>query len=232
MSREGSAGIPVLTIDGPSGVGKGTAAIRIARSRSWHYLDSGALYRTLALAVRNYGVQRNDPVAVAAVAARLDFRCVFDSAADDGVVWLDGAEVTSHLRTEAVAADASVIAAYRDVRAALLNRQRQECRRPGLVADGRDMGRVVFPQALLKIFLVADVEIRAKRRYRQLKDKGFDGSLPDLIRALQKRDKRDSGRAASPLLPAGDAVVIDTSEMSIEAVVSDINRRLDNQLLH
>jgi len=223
-------GVPVLTIDGPSGVGKGTVAIRIARLRTWHYLDSGALYRALAVAVRQQDVSVYEVAAVTEIAKQLRFVCSLDQTGDDCSILVNGEDVTLQLRSESVAADASVIATYEGTRAVLLLQQRAQCQWPGLVADGRDMGRIVFPRALLKIFLVADTEIRAKRRYKQLKAKGFSGSLPDLVSALQQRDARDTGRAASPLLPAGDAVVIDTSKMSIEAVVSDINRRLDSQL--
>ncbi len=224
--------IPVVTIDGPSGVGKGTAAMRIARQHHWHYLDSGALYRTLAVAIRQQQIDINDPVAVTTAAINLSMICELNPAGDYCAILLDGHDVTALLRTENVATDASVIAAYPATRAALLQQQQAQCRWPGLVADGRDMGRMVFPQALLKVFLTADAEIRAKRRFKQLKAKGFDGSLPDLVSALQQRDARDTGRAASPLLPAGDAVVIDTSNMSVDAVVSDINERLDIRLLN
>jgi len=229
-SRKHSSRVPVLTVDGPSGVGKGTAAMRIARMRNWHYLDSGALYRALAVAVRKHDIPLVDRVAITKIATHLNFVCELDTVGRDCIILLDGEDVTVRLRSEAVAADASLIAASREVRAALLQRQREQCQWPGLVADGRDMGRRVFPQALLKMFLTADTEIRAKRRYKQLKAKGFNGSLPELISALQQRDARDTDRAASPLLPAGDAVVIDTSDMSVEAVVSDINRRLDDRL--
>ncbi|HED14040.1 MAG TPA: (d)CMP kinase [Gammaproteobacteria bacterium] len=225
-----TSNIPVLTIDGPSGVGKGTAAVRIARLRNWHYLDSGALYRALAVAARQQHVTVGDGAAIAEVASQLSIACELNEMGDGCTIFLNSEDVTAQVRTESVAAEASVIAASREARAALLLQQRAQCQWPGLVADGRDMGRMVFPQALLKIFLVADARIRAKRRYKQLKAKGFDGSLPDLVFALQQRDTRDTDRAASPLLPAGDAVVIDTSEMSIEAVVSDINRRLGNRL--
>lgn len=208
--------IPVLAIDGPSGSGKGTITRLLAQRLGWHYLDSGALYRLVALAALRRGVALDDAAGLRALAQNLDAR--FDPAQPDKA-YLEGVEVGEALRSEQCGNAASRAAAIAGVRAALLERQRAFRKAPGLVADGRDMGTVIFPDAALKIFLTATPEERARRRYKQLKDKGLDARMNDLVKDIAERDARDSARAAAPLKPAPDAVVLDTTEMSIEAVV-------------
>lgn len=206
--------IPVITIDGPSGSGKGTLARRLAEQLGFHLLDSGALYRLTALAAQKRNIDLDAPE-VAAVAQALNVR--FDP---DGAAYLDGACVDSVLRTEQTGAMASKIAARPDVRAALLERQRAFAAAPGLVADGRDMGTVVFPAAPAKLFLDASAEIRARRRYKQLIENGLSASLAALVEEIQARDDRDRNRAVAPLIPADDALVIDSTHLSIEAVAA------------
>jgi len=197
---------PVIAIDGPSASGKGTIAQRVAATLGYHYLESGALYRLVALAG---GVAEK-------AAARLDadFR--------EGKIFLSGQDVTDAIRAEAIGIRASDVAKNPAVRQALLSRQRSFRRPPGLVADGRDMGTVVFPDATLKIFLTATPEVRAERRYNQLKDKGINANLRALSRDLQERDARDANRAVAPLVPAPDSQVLDSSALSIDAVVEQI----------
>ncbi len=213
--------VPVLTIDGPSGSGKGTAARRVAGELGYHLLDSGALYRLTALAAARRGIELSDQAAVAGVAADLDVRFAGD---DDGEgrVFLGGDDVTLAIRSEEAGAGASTVAAQPAVREALLGLQRSFREAPGLVADGRDMGTVVFPDAGLKVFLTASAEERANRRYKQLKDKGIDVSLAALSRAIEDRDRRDSERETAPLRPADDARILDSSAMSIETVVETV----------
>lgn len=220
---------PVLTIDGPSGSGKGTVSQLVAEKLGWHYLDSGALYRVTALAATDAGVALDDANAVAAAARALDvaFRLRPGGVAE---VLLAGEPVGERLRTETAGDLASKVAAIPAVRAALLERQRDFRETPGLVADGRDMGTTVFADATLKIFLTASAEERAKRRYKQLKEKGFDVNLPRLLGEIRDRDARDSGRAASPLKPAEDAVLLDSSTLSIEEVVMRIDGLLMERL--
>ena len=207
---------PVLTIDGPGGSGKGTISARVAQVLGWHYLDSGALYRLLGLAARRAGASVADDVALLPIIDRM--RISFGPA--QGAVWLDGEDVSSELRTEASGSAASEVAVHPSVRAALLARQYSFKQMPGLVADGRDMGTVVFPDAQIKIYLTASVEERANRRYKQLIAKGIDVNLSDLFVDIKTRDERDSSRVASPLRPADDAVWIETTEIGIEQVVA------------
>jgi cytidylate kinase len=210
---------PVITIDGPSGSGKGTIARAVARSLGWHLLDSGALYRLTALASSNAGVDLADAPRVAQVAGGMDVQ--FGSTDDaNEFIRLDGRDVTREVRSEEAGHAASVVAQHAPVRTALLGRQRAFARPPGLVADGRDMGTVIFPAAGLKLFLTADAEERALRRHKQLKDKGIDASLAALFLEIAERDQRDSTRALAPLRPSADAVVLDSTRLTIDEVVA------------
>jgi cytidylate kinase len=213
--------VPVIAIDGPSGSGKGTISQRLAEQLGWHLLDSGALYRLTALAARQAGVDLQDSAALADIARELavDFRIE----PGEGVnPYLQGKNVSSLLRTEEGGRDASIVAAIPAVREALLGRQRAFRRSPGLVADGRDMGTVVFPDAELKIFLTASPESRAERRHKQLNHKGIGANLAGLLQDIVARDERDRTRVASPLKPAEDAVVLDTTELGIEQVCDQV----------
>ena len=210
----------VVTVDGPSGAGKGTVCARLAEQLGWHLLDSGALYRITGLAASRKGIVLDDEVAVAAVAGQLDV--VFQPTSVGVKVILEGEDVTDIIRTEKVGSLASQVAALPEVRAALLQRQRDFAQADGLIADGRDMGTVVFPAAHVKVFLTASAEERGQRRYQQLLDKGFDASLPALIEDIQARDERDSNRAVAPLKPADDATVIDSTDLTIEEVCEQV----------
>jgi CMP/dCMP kinase len=208
---------PIVTIDGPSGSGKGTISRALAQRLGWHLLDSGALYRLVALAGMVAGVPAGDAQRHAELAAHMDV--VFGTDPGGGErIWLDGRDVTAEIRSEAAGQGASRVAAWPEVRKALLKRQRACARPPGLVADGRDMGTVVFPGAELKIFLTASPEERALRRHKQLKNKGSDVSLPALSREIAERDLRDQTREVAPLRAAPDACVIDSTGLSVEAV--------------
>jgi cytidylate kinase len=212
---------PVVTIDGPSGSGKGTISRLVAARAGWHLLDSGALYRLVALAGVKAASAPDDAEGHARLAASMEIR--FGVRPDGGeLVTLAGVEVTEQIRSEAIGQGASRVAAWPAVRTALLERQRAFAIPPGLVADGRDMGTVVFPGADLKIFLTASPAERALRRYKQLKDKGSDVSLPALSREITERDLRDSTRAVAPLKPAPDAEVIDSTGLTIEQVVDRV----------
>ncbi len=218
-------GVPVLTIDGPSGSGKGTVGQRIAAQLGWHFLDSGALYRALAVAVlREPAVP--DEAGVARLAATLDLAFEAQPDGHPARAWLGGREIGDELRGEDCAREASRLAAIPAVRRALLQRQRDFRRPPGLVADGRDMGTTVFPGAIVKVYLTASDEVRALRRYNQLKEKGFDVSLEKLLGEIRERDARDARRGASPLRPAEDAEVLDTSSLTIDQAVETILARL------
>jgi len=208
---------PVIAIDGPTASGKGTVALRVAEALGWHVLDSGALYRLTALACMRRGATERDPALVARLAGSLDVRFNAD-------IWLDGERVTDAIRTEAVGNLASRVAALPEVRTALLERQRAFRKLPGLVADGRDMGTVVFPDAGLKVFLIASAEARAERRHKQLISKGISANIEDLLRDLQARDARDASRSIAPLAPAADAFELDSSALSIDQTVQQVLR--------
>jgi len=212
--------VPVIAVDGPTGSGKGTISRALANSLGWHLLDSGALYRLVALvAVRN-DLDLTDSEALATAAAELSV--VFSSASVSEEILLAGEDVTSSLRTESCGATASRIAAMPEVRAALLERQRAFAQPPGLVADGRDMGTVVFVNAPLKVYLTASPEERAQRRYKQLKEKGIDVSLAGLSREIARRDERDATRQVAPLKPADDARILDSTGLTPEEVIRKI----------
>ena len=214
---------PVIAIDGPSGSGKGTIARAVAKRLGWHLLDSGALYRLTALASRRAGVDLMDVPRVAEIARTMDAQFGSTSGGDE-LIRLGGRDVTSELRTEEAGTAASVVAQHPPVRAALVSRQRAFVQLPGLVADGRDMGTVIFPDAGLKLFLTAAAEERARRRHKQLKDKGIDASLAALFLEIAERDKRDSTRAVAPLKASDDAVVLDSTRLTIEEVVAEVLR--------
>ena len=212
-------GIPVITIDGPSGSGKGTVAVRIAEELGFTLLDSGALYRSVGIAALRGEIDLRDHQQIAELARHLNIE--FGVSSPDSV-WLDGEDVSLEIRTDIGSELASQIGAIPAAREALYERQLAFRKAPGLVADGRDMGTVVFQDAMIKIYLTARPEERAQRRYKQLIDKGIDASLPDLLRDLKERDARDSERPISPLKPANDAVVLDTTDLHIDQVVEQV----------
>jgi len=212
MSTQGLADVPVITIDGPSGAGKGTVAQEVARQLNYHLLDSGAVYRVAAIMCREAGVDISSEAAV--VDALKPFRASFEPNGRNGVtVRINATDVTTELRSQSTAEIASQIAVMPEVRQALLEVQRRFRKSPGLVADGRDMGTVVFPEAQLKVYLTASVEERARRRAKQLKEKGIETTMPSLIAEIESRDKRDSTRKHAPLAAADDAVFIDSSNL-------------------
>jgi len=225
-----SAEIPIITLDGPSGVGKGTICLLVARATGWHILDSGSLYRLVGLLAERRGLDLEHPIGAEIVSQLTDISENLDvnysERSGQLSIQLEGEEVGELIRNEAVGALASKVAAVPEVRAALLARQRAFAQPPGLVADGRDMGSVVFPEAGVKIFLTASAEERAKRRYKQLIEKGTDANLAALVADLKERDERDMKRTASPLMAAVDARIIDTTEMSIDAVANEVMEQL------
>ncbi|MBU6489768.1 MAG: (d)CMP kinase [Burkholderiales bacterium] len=207
---------PVIAIDGPTASGKGTVAALVAARLGFHLLDSGALYRLAALASVRYGIAPDEADALAALVN--DLHITFR----EGCAQLDGVDVSSEIRAEEIGNRASAIAVHQNVRAALVARQRAFRKEPGLVADGRDMGTVIFPDAMLKVFLTASVEARAARRHKQLIQKGFSANIDNLLRDLRERDERDSQRAVAPLKPAADAKLLDTSALSIDQAVEAV----------
>lgn len=213
---------PVLTIDGPSGSGKGTISRHVANRLGWHYLDSGALYRAVGLAAAWSQVDLSDADAVAICASRTEIHFETGDGSAEPRVIVNGKDATHQLRMETAGAAASAIAAMPPVRAALVQKQHDFRRAPGLVADGRDMGTVIFPDAMFKVFLTASAEERAQRRYKQLKDKGVSVNLAGLLGEILARDTRDANRAVAPLRPAEDAIRIDTTGLGIDAVVEHV----------
>jgi cytidylate kinase len=207
---------PVIAVDGPAASGKGTVAAGVARALGFHYLDSGSLYRLVALVALRAGTKLTDEAALAGQAVSLDVSF------QDGAIVLDGQDATDAIRGEDVSAAASQVAVHPAVRTALFGRQRAFRRPPGLVADGRDMGTVVFPDARVKVFVTASPEERARRRYKQLIAKGISITMESLLRDIRERDARDAGRAAAPLVPASDAVILDTTDLTIEAAIGRV----------
>lgn len=205
--------IPVITIDGPSASGKGTVAQRVAQALGFHYLDSGALYRVVALAAKTRGISWQDEESLTTLASSLDIRF------DNDRIMLDGIDVSDQVRSEEMGKGASQVAVHPRLRSALLDLQRSFRRTPGLVADGRDMGSVVFPDARTKIFLTASTEIRAERRYKQLMQKGMHANLQEILNDLKLRDERDSQRSVAPLQQCEDALLLETSNRTIEEAV-------------
>ena len=220
MIQDSGLKIPVVAIDGPSGTGKGTVAARVAGRLGWHVLDSGALYRAFAYAARIKGVNPGDLQELADIDG--DSQITFQTTASEVRIKLAGEDVTDAVRSEEGGRAASVYAAIPAVRSILLARQRAARKLPGLVADGRDMGTVVFSDADAKIFLDASPKVRAERRYKQLKEKGFDVNLARLEKEIAERDRKDATRAESPLIPAEDAFKVDTSHKSIDEVVEQV----------
>ncbi len=213
----------VITIDGPSGTGKGTICCRLAYLMKWNFLDSGALYRVLAIAAKKNNIKNEDELALVKLVDKLDIKFKMRDSGNMAEVLFDGEIITDDIRTEACGKAASIISPIAGVRKALLTRQRAFCKQPGLIADGRDMGTVVFPNAELKIFLTASIDERAKRRFKQLKEGGISVNLRRLHREIEERDERDSSRKLSPLKPASDAVIVDTTDIAIEDVIKKIS---------
>ena len=211
--------VPVLTIDGPSGAGKGTVSRAVAKQLQWHYLDSGSIYRSLAIAVLKAGIELENVTGIVAIAKdmQLEFDC-----GNELIVRLGGEDISAQLGTETTGSAASIVAAYPEVRAVLLQKQKDFQLAPGLVADGRDMGSVVFPDAQFKVYLTASAEERASRRYKQLIEKGIDANLSQITREIEERDRRDSERATAPLTVPEGAVTIDSSSLSIQQVIDAV----------
>ncbi|OGI50309.1 MAG: cytidylate kinase [Candidatus Muproteobacteria bacterium RIFCSPHIGHO2_12_FULL_60_33] len=221
--------VPVLAIDGPSGSGKGTVGQILAQRLGWHFLDSGALYRALGVAAIRERVSLDDKPTLARLATSMDIHFVPRTDGGAAAVLLHGEEIGDPLRTEESGRLASIVAAIPEVRQALLQKQHSLRQPPGLVADGRDMGSTVFPDAILKVYLTASPEVRAQRRYKQLIEKGFDVNLPRLLDEIRERDARDAGRVVSPLKPAEDACILDTSQLDISGVVERVHGLLQER---
>ena len=219
---------PVITIDGPSGAGKGTASTLLAKKLGWHFLDSGAIYRVLAVASIHHQIPADDEIGLLPLATGLDVN--FETTGNGVRVILEGEDVSDTIRTEEVGATASKIASLPSIREALLRRQRGFKQAPGLVADGRDMGTVVFPEAQVKIFLTASAEERADRRFKQLKDTGHDVSILRLLDDIKARDERDANRTVAPLVPAKDALFLDSTKLNIEQVIEKIEIFIEEKL--
>jgi cytidylate kinase len=211
--------IPVLTIDGPSGAGKGAVSRAVAKRLNWNYLDSGSIYRSLAISALNDKADLDNEWVMAKIAAEMDL--AFDCG-DELIVRLGGVDITHRLLMETTGAVASKIAAYPKVRTVLLQKQKDFCQLPGLVADGRDMGTVIFPQAEIKVFLTASAKERAGRRFKQLKEKGIDANIEKITREIQERDRRDSERKTAPLIVADDALYLDSSNLTIDEVINTV----------
>lgn len=222
----GHDSVPVIAIDGPSGSGKGTVAQLLATELGWHFLDSGALYRILAYAAGQRGIALDAAAALAELARTLPVTF----SPNDSKISLDGIDIRNEIRTESAGNAASKVAAIPEVRVALLARQRAFRTAPGLVADGRDMGTVVFPDAAVKVFLTASAEERARRRYKQLIEKGLDANLSDLVTAIAERDRRDAERSVAPLKPAADAEILDTSDLDIAQSVAQVRALVRRRL--
>ena len=221
---------PVLTLDGPGGSGKGTIAQIIAGRLGWHYLDSGALYRVLGLTASRRGLALDDEPTLCRLAETIRIEFIPQPDGTPARVSVDGQDVSTELRTETTGELASLVAVLPDVRASLLQKQRDFRENPGLVTDGRDMGTTVFPDAILKVFLTASAEVRAERRYKQLKNKGLNANLSAILGEIRQRDQRDSSRSVSPLKPADDAWILDCSTLSITEVVDSVSSRLRSRL--
>ena len=219
---------PVITIDGPSGAGKGTVSSLLAETLEWHFLDSGAIYRVLAVAAMHHQIESDDEQGLVPLASSLDVS--FETTESGTRIVLEGEDVTYAIREEEIGMMASKVASLPRVREALLRRQRAFKQSPGLVADGRDMGTVVFPHAEAKIFLTASAEERANRRYKQLKEKGQDVNIARLLADIQARDERDANRKVAPLVPAEDALVLDSTELSVEQVLEKVKVFVKGQL--